>query len=405
MWKRNLYVAWFAQVLSLSGFGFAFPFMPFFIQEIGITDPEELRFWTGVLASAPALSMAVMAPIWGLIADRIGKKIMMLRAMFFGTLIIFALSLAQNVTTVFVLRIAQGLFTGTATASAALIATGTPRDRLGYALGLLSSSNFIGISIGPLLGGIVSEWVGYRASFTVGAAVLAIGFILVLVLIREAPSEDERTVSVAGSTAGTGGEPGKAARVPLRSLFTVTVISALVMMLILRFVRALPIPFLPLYIQELRGTIDGSASATGAIAAARGAVTALAAVTITRLGDRHPKLLVASALLAIAGVFSLPLAFVPTLGWFALLIVIATFFLGGIEPLLQAEISALVPANRRGVLFGVQTTVSNMGWFIAPLVGSWISIEFGLAMVYVALTISLFPASAVALFVHRRASP
>ena len=300
MWKRNLYVAWFAQVLSLSGFGFAFPFLP-----------------------------------W-------------------------------------------------------------------YALGLLSSSSFIGISIGPLLGGVFSEWFGYRTSFTIGSAILATGFALVLLLIREAPDADEDDED--GPDGEKVGAPsGVAGRPPLRTLFTVTVVSTLVMMLILRFVRALPVPFLPLYVQQLRGGIEGSASITGFISAARGAATALAAVTITRLGDRHPKLLVVSLLLAVAGVLSLPIAFLPSLGLFAVLIVIATFFLGGIEPLLQAEISARVPANRRGVLFGVQTTVGNMGWFVAPLVGSWISIEFGINIVFFALALSLFPAAVTALIVHRRA--
>ncbi|MFW5684083.1 MAG: MFS transporter, partial [Spirochaetota bacterium] len=134
MWRRNLAFAWVAQILSLSGFGFAFPFIPFYIQELGVTDAEELRLWTGVLASAPALSMAVMAPIWGSIADRAGKKIMMLRAMLFGAIILASLSLSQSVTTVLVLRIAQGLFTGTMTAAAALVASGTPREKMSYAL-------------------------------------------------------------------------------------------------------------------------------------------------------------------------------------------------------------------------------------------------------------------------------
>jgi len=117
LWRRNLAFAWIAQILSLSGFGFALPFIPFFIQELGVTDAEELRLWTGVLASAPALSMAVMAPVWGLLADRMGRKLMMLRAMLFGAIILAGLSLSQTVTTVFVLRVAQGLFTGTMTAA------------------------------------------------------------------------------------------------------------------------------------------------------------------------------------------------------------------------------------------------------------------------------------------------
>lgn len=395
MWRRNLYVAWIAQVLSLSGFGFAFPFIPFFIQELGITDPDELRVWTGLVSAAPALSMGIMAPVWGLLADRLGKKIMMLRAMLFGSIILSGLALARSVEAVLILRVIQGLFTGTMTASAALIASGTPEHRMSYALGLLSSSNFIGISLGPLLGGIASELFGYRPSFAVGAGVLGAGFVLVLLFIRDIDAP-VTTGAVVG--AGTAPEQKRArrrardeidaGRPRIRTLLTVPVLAGLVMLLLLRFSRALPVPFLPLYVQELRGRIEGSASITGFISAGRGAVTALAAVTITRLGDRHPKLRIVSILLAIATVLTLPIAFIPSLGGFSALIIVATFFLGGIEPLLQADLSSRTPPSRRGVLFGIQTTAGNIGWFAAPLLGSAISVTFGIN--YVFLTLAIF---------------
>ena len=133
MWRRNLHAAWLSQFLAIAGFGFVLPFVPFYIQELGVTDAEELRLWTGILAAAPALSMAIMAPIWGLLADRFGKKLMMLRAMFFGTIIMSLMATTRSVQAVLVLRICQGLFTGTITASAALVAGGTPKDKLSYA--------------------------------------------------------------------------------------------------------------------------------------------------------------------------------------------------------------------------------------------------------------------------------
>jgi len=381
MWRRNLYAAWLAQILSITGFGFVLPFVPFYIQELGVTDPDQLRLWTGILSSAPALSMAVMAPVWGLVADRWGKKLMLLRAMLFGSIILSLLSITRSVQAVLVLRICQGLFTGTITASAALIATGTPRERLGSALGLLSSSTFIGISIGPAVGGLVAELFGYRVSFLIGGGMLAIGFVFVLFLVRESGAAEDSQETTTGIK-HEGGSRTVLVSTGMLGLFA--------LVLVLRFVRSLPAPFLPLYVQEMRGQLAGSASTTGAISAARGLVTAVAAVTLTRYGDRHSKLVVVGVLLLISGVASLPLFFARNIWTFSGILVVATFFLGGVEPLVQAELSSRVSPARRGLLFGIQTAVSNVGWFAAPLVGTLVSIRFGIRHIFLTLTISLF---------------
>ncbi|MCK4514271.1 MAG: MFS transporter [Spirochaetaceae bacterium] len=398
MWRRNLYGAWLSQLLAIAGFGFVLPFVPFYIQELGVTNPDELRLWTGILSAAPALGMAIMAPIWGLLADRWGKKLMMLRAMFFGTIIMSLMAITQSVQAVLVLRICQGLFTGTMTAAAALVATGTPKHRLSYALGLLSSSTFIGISVGPMIGGLVAEWVGYRPSFLMGGAMVAIGFVLVLVLVHEsdadASEDDESTID----------EP-ELKRRPLgrlASVISMQMLGLFTLILILRFVRALPIPFLPLYVQELRGELAGSATATGMISAGRGAVTALSAVTITRLGDRHPRMLLVGILLAAAGVLSLPLYFAGSIWAFSAFLILATFFLGGVEPLIQADLSSRVSPARRGLLFGVQSSIASMGWFVAPLVGSLISIRLSIAHIFLILTVFLFITAAVVFVVYLR---
>ncbi|TVQ20408.1 MAG: MFS transporter [Spirochaetaceae bacterium] len=400
IWKRNLYVSWFTQILALTGFGFVFPFLPFFIQELGVTEPAELRLWTGILSSAPALSMGVMAPIWGIIADRYGKKPMILRAMIGGAVVTAAMSLAGSVQMVLALRIVQGAFSGTMAASAALIATHTPKERLASSLGLLSSSNFIGMSLGPLVGGIASEAFGYRNSFVIGAITLLLGAVLVLALIHEPRPTVELEPAPHPVRA-----PGSTILSRLRTLITPSMLTLLVTLLVIRFVKALPVPFLPLHVQELRGTLEGSASATGLLSAARGAATALSAVTITRLGDRIPKLKLVAWLVAIGALLSAPLAFTPGLWSFSIVLVVGTYFLGGIEPLIQADLSSRTPANRRGLLFGVQTTVGNVGWFLAPLFGSVVSIRYGIPAVFVSLTIFLVVTTGLTALISGRPQP
>ena len=414
MWRRNLYAVWLAQILSLTGFGFVLPFVPFYIQELGVTDPDQLRIWTGVLSSAPALSMAIMAPVWGLLADRFGKKPMLVRAMLFGAIVMALMSLARNVQTVLVLRVSQGLFTGTATAAGALVATGTPRDRLSYSLGFLSSANFMGVSLGPMIGGLTAEWLGYQTSFLIGACMPLISLFLVLIFVRETNvarvSGGPTAASTGTPAAGDSGHedrrpdhrPGRRAGGKLPTFLTAGMAGLFALIMMLRFVRALPVPFLPLYVQELRGQLAGSASATGLISAGRGAVTALSAVTIVRLGDRHPRLLLVGLMLAAGGLFSLPLFFVGTLPAFTLFIFASTFFLGGVEPLVQADLSSRVSAERRGLLFGVQTSIANIGWFVAPMVGTFVSIRWGLAHVFLTLTGFLFITAATVVVLSMR---
>ena len=168
-WEKNLYISWITQILSLTGF--IMPFMPLYIQQLGVSAESKLRLWVGLLNTVPSLAMSVMAPIWGILSDRLGRKVMILRAMIFGTIIMGCMALARNVHTVFFLRIAQGLFIGTITTAATLVAAGTPRHKMSSALVLLSSSTFIGLSFGPFIGGVAVEVFGFPVSFLIGSSI------------------------------------------------------------------------------------------------------------------------------------------------------------------------------------------------------------------------------------------
>lgn len=391
-WQKNLYTALLTQILSLTGFGFVFPFIPFFIQELGLSDPDQVRLWSGLISSAPALTMGIMAPIWGLIADRFGKKPMMLRAMLSGAVILVFISRAQSVQTVFALRLLQGALTGTMTAAGALIATGTPKEKLASALGLQASANFIGISIGPAIGGIAAELVGYRTSFLIGGALLLAGFMVVLAFIKDTDAPTD-TVDTEHAAAGFS----------VRSFLAPGFIGLFVLIFMARLCGAVTVPFIPLLVQEVRGTIEGSASISGLIAAARGAVTALAGLTLARLGDRRGKeRLVWQSLLA-AGILAVPLFRLGELWLFTAVLVASTYFFGAVQPLLQSALSERTPASRRGLLFGVLTTVGNIGWFIAPILGSFISIHLSIGHVFMLFAVLLLVGAVVGRAVEWRA--
>lgn len=364
-WKRNLYILWFTQILSIMSFGFGLPFMPFYIQEMGIVDPDQVKLFTGLLSLAPAVTMGIMAPVWGFLSDRYGRKLMIMRAMFAATLIIGGMGLATNAWQLVALRTCQGLFTGTVTAASTFVASETPSERMSYALGFMSSSTFVGYSIGPVIGGLLAESLGYRYSFMIGAAIMLLGFLMVLLLVRE-----NRDTNGAGNVRREKGGT--------RKIFSPLVVLLLVVLMLQRVTRSVFAPYLPLFVQEMLNTHEGAALLTGYANGLVSFATAAAGLTISRLGDRVNRLNLVSMLLAIAVVFAVILPFTKTLWSFVILYAVMFFFLGGIEPIVVSTTAQNTPQEYRGSLFGFQGLVGSIGWMISPVMGAALSVQFGI---------------------------
>lgn len=143
-WRRTLYILTAAEFIAVAGFTVIMPFLPYFVQELGITDPDQVKLWTGRLFAAQAVSMAAIAPIWGTLADRYSRKLMVERAMFGGALVFIGMGLVQNVYQLLALRILQGFLTGTVPAATALVASTTPRERSGSSWGSCRPASFWG---------------------------------------------------------------------------------------------------------------------------------------------------------------------------------------------------------------------------------------------------------------------
>ncbi len=392
-WEKNLYTVWAIQILSLAGFGFGIPFLPFYIQDLGITDPHRVKLWTGLMAALPGLSMGIMAPVWGMAADRYGRKLMLIRATLSGTVIVGLMGIVTSPHALLALRIIQGLFTGTVSAAATLVASGTPESRSGYALGFLSSSTFIGWSLGPLAGGLAAEHLGYRYSFFIGALILLLAMVLTLVLVRE--------LNPPGPVSGVRKKGGDASEGGFRALF-LSLIPLMTILLFLRVSRTMPASFLPLRIQELLGKLEGSSVTMGYLSAAAGFFTALSGIILGRWGDRTDKLRLISLCALAAAVLEVPLALSKDLAGFSLFYILLAFAAGGIEPQLQALISSRTPPYRRGLLFGVQTAFGSAGWALAPLLGTWISVTWHLSALFLGGALFFLAAALVGLILIGR---
>jgi DHA1 family multidrug resistance protein-like MFS transporter len=401
-WKTNLYTVWFSQIIMLMCFSFGVPFLSYYIQDLGIVDVNRIKVYSSILSMVPALSMAIMAPIWGIVADKWGKKLMLLRAMLFAAFIIGAMGFATSANQLVVLRLLQGVFTGTVTAATALVATGTPTDKLSYSIGFLSSATFIGSSIGPVIGGLLAGAFGYRVSFWLAGALSLVDFFIVFYFVKE-----EKPVLAAGDTVSLQARPNKdESKIKSGNLaffLSSVILTILFIIFILRFVRSVFSPYLPLYVQEQIISKQSASTITGIINGVIGLMSALAGLTLSRLGDRYDKFMVLKGMFLVGIVLSVPLVFTHGLLSFTILYGLFFFVLGGVEPIAVSMSSELTPPDRRGFLFGVQGLVGNMAWVVSPVLGGLISIRLSNHAVLFLIPVFLIPGFAsVIYFEHVR---
>ena len=177
---------WFAEFTAIFGFSFAFPFLSIFIsQDLGVNQGRDLDLWTAVSASASGLAMAIASPVWGILGDRFGRKPMLIRSMLGGGITVGLIFLAQTPLQLVILRLAQGATSGTVAAATALVAAETPRHRVGWALGVVTSAVALGGAIGPVVGGLAGAAFGLRLVFLGGGILLLISTVPVLWIVRE----------------------------------------------------------------------------------------------------------------------------------------------------------------------------------------------------------------------------
>ncbi|MEP7104979.1 MAG: MFS transporter, partial [Chloroflexota bacterium] len=181
---------WFAEFTAIFGFSFCFPFLPLYLRDLGLHTQNELAFWSGLAGGASGFALAVTSPIWGAIADRYGRKSMLVRAMIGGGVTVVLMGFARGPIDLVVLRFLQGATSGTVAAATALVATGTPRSRVGWALGILSSSIATAGAIGPALGGLISTYAhNQRVLFFAGGFMLLVSTVPVVLMVQEPPYE------------------------------------------------------------------------------------------------------------------------------------------------------------------------------------------------------------------------
>jgi DHA1 family multidrug resistance protein-like MFS transporter len=383
-WKRNLYVIWVAELVAIAGFSVVFPFLPYYVQELGITDLHEVELWSGLLFAAQAVTMAIFAPIWGSVADRYGRKLMVQRAMFGGAFVLAAMGFVQNVQQLAILRLIQGMLTGTVPAATTLVASSTPRERAGYALGLLQTAVWTGASIGPLLGGLVADTWGYRAAFWVTGLLLFIAGLTVWRFVQEdfTPPARQKDNPEDGFWHGL---KLVVQSKGLRSLFSVRILVRL-------GVRTLG-PILPLFVQSLIPNSTRVASIAGLVSGVSAATSAVGAVTLGRASDRlgYRRVLLVCALLA--ALVYIPQFFVTNPWQLVILQGALGVVMSGVLASTSALLATLAPEGHQGAVYGIDTSVVSTANAIGPMLGASIAAALGLRAPFILAAATLVMAA------------
>ena len=367
-WKRNLYVIWAAELVAIAGFGVMGSFLPYYVQDLGVTDLEAAGLWSGALFAAQAITMTIFAPIWGSLADRYGRKIMVERAMFGGAVVLALMGFVQNPVQLIILRAIQGALTGTVTAATTLVASSAPRERSGYALGLLQTAVWGGASVGPLIGGLIADTWGYRATFWVTGGLLFVAGITVWRFVVEDLSPPVRDKNDPGSGFWFG------FKLVVRNRGLVSMFSVRFMV---RMATRLMTPILPLFIQSLVPTTTRIASLTGLVSGVTAATSAIGAVTLGRASDRlgYRRVLLVCA----AGVTAVyvPQFFVTNPWQLLVLQGLVGLMMSGILASISALLANLSPEGHQGVVYGVDASVVSMANAVGPILGSGVAAVMG----------------------------
>lgn len=363
-------VAWVGCFLTGAAFSLVMPFLPLYVELLGVTGHSALNMWSGLVFSITFLFSAMASPFWGGLADRKGRKIMLLRSALGMAIVMALMGFAQNIWQFLVLRALLGLLGGFIPNANALIATQMPRNRSGWAMGTLSTGGVAGALLGPLAGGLLADVYGLRMVFFITASVLFICFLLTLFCIREnftpvAKKEMLHAKEVLASL--------KSPRLVL-SLFVTT--------MIIQVATGSIAPILTLYVRELAGNVGNIAFISGMIASVPGVAALMSAPRLGRLGDRigPEKILVAALLISV--LLLVPMAFVQTPWQLGLL----RFLLGAADGALLPAVQTLLVYNTTqqiaGRVFSYNQSFRDIGNVTGPLLGAAVSANYSFRAVF-----------------------
>jgi MFS transporter, DHA1 family, multidrug resistance protein len=381
VWKRNLWVLWIGVFFTSASFSMVIPFLPIFLLQIGVHKHTEI--WSGVLFSAAFFAGAIASPFWGRVADKYGRKPLLIRA---GLALFVVYTLTAFVTNPYQLlglRITQGLLSGFIPGAIALIGTNTPSNKIGYSLSMISSASASGGILGPLLGGGIATLVGNRIAFGSAGFFALISTLLVIFLVTEenfTPSKERGSIRNDFKLA--------LANRPFMLVVGLTAITACSVMTIE--------PVLPLYIVDLGGSSEHASLLAGIVFSLPGIASVIFAPFWGKWADKVGFQKVLFIGLMGGGLGSIAQILFTQIWGFSISRFIFGVFFCAVFPALNGLVVKTTAEDFRGRAFGLNQTATQIGGMIGPIIGGVIGGFFPVQIVFIVTGILLLVAMVMA---------
>ncbi|QQE72624.1 MFS transporter [Brevibacillus composti] len=364
-WKRNLIILWLGVFFCSSAYSISIPFLPIFLHtSLGVND--HLEAWAGISFGITFLASALISPYWGSLADKYGRKPMLIRSGYSLAVLYFLTYLVTDPYLFLLLRILQGLLAGFVPASIALVATNTPEKHVGYALGVMATAGATGGIIGPLVGGVVSHLWGNREAFLFSGIVVLVAAFIATFFVKETNlnRSGERSHVSEDIRLAMGNRPF----VQLLGLAMIVTISVMLLE-----------PLITVYVLELGATQQDASLSAGIIFSAVGIATVLAAPRWGSLGAKIGYTRVLFFGMLGGGIGNLLQVFFDDLYGFGILRFFYGLFFAAVYPALNAMIVKVTDADFRGRAFSLNQSSTQLATMIGPVLGGflggWIPIK------------------------------
>ncbi|GAP00201.1 MFS transporter [Fructobacillus ficulneus] len=370
-WKRNVWIVWFAVFMTGVAFSEILPFMSLYIDTLGHFSKTELTFYSGAAFAVNFLVSAIVSPIWGKIADKKGRKLMMMRAALGLAITLFLMGFTQNVWELLALRATQGALGGFVSNANALVATQTPKDHVGRSLGIVVTGFTGGQLIGPLFGGAMAEVVSYQTLFHLTGFILLIVFFFIWFLIEERP--------MAAPKVSETGTPITWKTLPKKSLL----VSIFITTMLIQTVNMSINPIVSLFVREVVHNGHNVTFIAGVVAAMPGLATVIFAPVFGRLGDR-----IGTKYMIQVGFLIAILAFVPTAFVTSVVMLVALRFVVGISdstmlPAIQSLLTRAAPEGMVSRIFSYNQSFQSIGSVMGPMLGVAIASVFDYRAIFI----------------------
>jgi MFS transporter, DHA1 family, multidrug resistance protein len=366
-WRRNLYIIWASQFLAMMGMNLVVPFLPFYIRELGVTDSEAVANWSGLVYAGPFFLSFFFTPLWGILGDKYGRKAMTVRAIFGLAISQVLIGFSPTVEMLLIFRMAQGVLSGFIASALALVSSTTPREKSGYAIGLLQTASSSGTVIGPLIGGSLADFFGYRPLFFIVAGICAISGIVVVKFVQD--STDRRISSVSLHSIIDNYRYALRSK-PIRVALSVIFISQAAILMIQ--------PIFSLYVDSLEINKEYLATIAGAIFSTTGLCMVISAPWWGKRNDaKSYKKNLTLAIIGAAAAYAAQ-GFVTQAYQLIFFRALQGLFMGGMLPTLYSYVTKNTVAERRGGIIGIASSFNVLAAMIGPPLGGYIAANVGL---------------------------